>query len=375
MGQPKRVLHVVGAMNIGGTETMLMNLYRNIDRNKVQFDFISFSNEEGYYDKEIINMGGRIINISQPNLLILKTEVSELVEVINKYGPYQVVHAHTLFNSGIAMIAAKKSNIKIRITHAHTTSDNETSLIRKIYVKYMRNVINKNSTYLFACSNEAGKYLFGDKSIHRSNYIFFSNLIDYEKIFNANKDKVIQFKYENNLDDNLVIGHVGTFKEAKNQKFLIEILHYLINENSNIKLLLVGDGSMRKELEDLVRDYDLQENVIFTGIREDVEVMLHCMDIFVFPSTYEGLGLVLLEAQAAGLSCLLSEAIQPEADINLGLIKQLRLSDGVETWGSSILKLSRNGEVDNKTIKNAFEGSNYSTQRCINKLMKIYEID
>lgn len=370
-----KVLHIVGAMNRGGTETMLMNLYRNIDKSKVQFAFISFSKDQAHYDEEIKSMGGRIIYVPQPRILGLNKAVRDLLEVINKYGPYKVVHAHTLFNSGIGMIAAKKANIKIRITHAHTTADNEKSFIRKIYIKYMRSIINKNSTHLLACSDEAGKYLFGEKSTQYSNYIFFSNLIDYKKIFNVNQEKTIQFKRDNDLNDKLVIGHIGTLKIAKNQKFLIEITNYLVNKNHNIKLLLVGEGTMREELECLAKEYKIEEDIIFVGLREDIDVMLSSMDVFVFPSIYEGLGLVLLEAQAAGLPCLVSQAIQPEADINLGLIKQLNLGDGVEKWSNAILEMNNYSKLDKETIQDAFENSDYSTEKCINKLMSIYEID
>ena len=375
MEKPKRVLHVVGAMNRGGTETMLMNLYRNIDRDKVQFDFISFSEEEAHYDKEIENMGGKIIKLPKPSMLKPSKAISDISNTIKKNGPYEVLHAHTLFNSGFAVKAAKKSNIKVRITHAHTTLDNESSLIRKMYIKYMRNIINKNSTNLLACSNEAGKYLFGEDTLNKSNYTFFSNLIDYKSIINTKYEDIEKFKNDNDLNDKLVIGHVGTLKASKNQKFLIEITESLVSQNYNVKLLLVGDGSMRDELESLVSEYGIEENVIFTGVREDVDVILNSMDIFVFPSIYEGLGLVLLEAQAAGLPCLVSEAIQPEADLKMGLVEKLNLSDGIEAWSNKIIEMCNSKKIDKKTIENIFESSDYSTEKCINKLMDIYDIN
>lgn len=375
MEKPKRVLHVVGAMNRGGTETMLMNLYRNIDRDKVQFDFISFSEEEAHYDKEIENMGGKIIKLPKPSMLKPNKAISDISNTIKENGPYEVVHAHTLFNSGFAVKAAKKSHIKVRVTHAHTTLDNESSLIRKIYTKYMRNIINKNSTNLLACSNEAGKYLFGKDILNKSNYTFFSNLIDYKSILNTKYEDIEKFKNDNDLNNKLVIGHVGTLKTSKNQKFLIEITHFLVNQNYNVKLLLVGDGSMRDELESLVNEYGIEENVIFTGVREDVDVILHSMDIFVFPSIYEGLGLVLLEAQAAGLPCLVSEAIQPEADLKMGLVEKLNLRDSIEAWSNKIIEMYDSKKIDKKTIRNAFDSSDYSTEKCINKLMDIYDIN
>ncbi|MEG1410481.1 MAG: glycosyltransferase family 1 protein [Romboutsia sp.] len=375
MKEPIRVLHIVGNMNRGGTETMLMNLYRNIDKNRIQFDFISFDDEEAHYDKEIRRMGGKIIKISKPSLLGFYKSVSEISNIINEYGPYRVVHAHTLFNSGFAIIASKKLGIKIRITHAHTTSDNEENLLRKIYIKYMRSIINRYSTHILACSNEAGRYLFGKDCSKKNNYSFFPNLIDYKNILEVNNEEVTKFKKERNLDDKLVMGHIGTLKQSKNQKFLIEITHFLVSQNYNVELLLVGQGNMKDELERLVKEYGLEENVLFTGVREDIDIMLHSMDIFIFPSIYEGLGLVLLEAQAAGLPCIVSEAIQEEADLGLGLIKQLNLSDGEVKWSEEILQsANEKKDISRNKIKKVFEEHGYSTKKCISKLMQLYHM-
>lgn len=365
----KRVLHIVGAMNRGGTETMLMNLYRNIDRSKVQFDFVSFSKEEAHYDEEIKSLGGKVIKILRAN------SVKELSNVIKDNGPYEVIHAHTLFNSGIAMLAAKKCGVKIRIAHAHTTLDHSSSLVRKIYIKFMRYLINKNSTNTLACSNEAGKYLFGNKEIKKEKYNYFSNLINYNDLLKEPKGEVEVFKEQYNLKNSIVIGHIGTFKESKNQRFLLEITKHMKENNLDVKLLLVGDGGLRVQLENLAKEYDVCDRVKFVGIREDINVMLHSMDVFVFPSIYEGLGLVLLEAQAAGLHCTVSEAIQSEADLGLGLISKLNLSDGVEKWSEEILKVKGMKERDINKINKAFEEKDYSTDKCISKLMKLYNIN
>lgn len=369
-----RVLHIVGQMNKGGTETMLMNIYHNIDRKKIQFDFLIYGREDGYYDEEIRNLGGHIIKIDTPREIGIKNSIDQMSDIIKSYGTYQAVHAHTLFNSGIAMIAAKKNNIKIRISHAHTTSDNEDSIKRKIYISIMRYLINKNSTKLLACSKEAGKYMFGDNVISSKKYSYFQNLIDYDSIFNYSKELVNQFKSQNELNKSIVIGHVGTFKEAKNQKFLLEITKFLKEKNYNVKLLLVGDGNMRAELENIINKYDISENVILTGIRDDVNNLLHCMDVFLFPSKYEGLGLVLLEAQVANLPCIVSEAIQDEADLNIGLFNRLNLDDGIEKWSDKILEIKDLYNINYNEIEESLERNGYSTEKCIYKLQKIYEV-
>lgn len=365
----KRVLHITGPMNRAGTETMLMNIYRNIDREKVQFDFISYSQEEAHYDKEIEELGGKVIKLSSA------TSVKELVNSIKENGPYEVVHAHTLFNSGIAMLAAKKCGIKTRISHAHTTLDNNSSIVRKIYANGMRFLINKYSTQTLACSREAGKYLFGEKEINKSKYSYFPNLINYEELLHKPEREVAKFKEEYNLNDGIVIGHIGTLKESKNHKFLIEIAKYMTEQNIDVKLILVGEGSLRKELEDLARQYNISDRVHILGIREDINVILHSMDVFVFPSIFEGLGLVLLEAQAAGLPCVVSEAIQPEADLGLGLVKSLSLkSDMIDVWSNEVLSLVGKKVNNIEFVKKSFDDSDYSTNKCISKLINIYKI-
>lgn len=371
-----KILHIVGSMGKGGTETMLMNIYRKIDRNKIQFDFLYTTNKETYYDKEIKKLGGNIFRIESLNIFNINKMVNQISDCINKSGPYQAVHAHTLFNCGIAMKAAKKSGVDIRVSHAHTTADNEAGLVRKIYISLMRKLILENSTNLLACSDLAGEYLFGAKNITSDKYTMFPNLISYEKIIDVNYEDVEKFRTENKLQKNdLVIGHIGTFKKSKNQKFLLKIVKTLKEKNKNVKLILVGDGSMRDELENMCKDLDISDRVIFTGTRDDIDVILNSMDVFVFPSTFEGLGLVLLEAQAAGLPCVVSEAIQPEANLKLGLFSKLNLSDGDESWANKIIEVYGKKETDKKKRLDAFDKQGYSTEKCISKLLSIYKID
>lgn len=375
ISSPKRILHVVGAMNRAGTETMLMNIYRNIDRSKVQFDFISYSTEKAHYDEEIERLGGKVIKLSPPSKLGMNKSINEMIEAININGPYDAVHSHTLFNSGIAMLAAKKCNIKIRISHAHTTLDNSESIIRKIYINLMRTLINRNSTDLLACSKEAGKYLFGEKKLSSSKYTYLPNLINYEDILEMPKQEVEEFKNKEGLNQGIVIGHIGTFKDSKNHKFLLEMTKYMKESNIDVNLLLVGDGSLKSGLQNMAKEYNIEDNVKFVGIRDDIPTMLHSMDVFVFPSIFEGLGLVLLEAQASGLPCIVSEAIQPEADLGINLVNKLNLSDGAKKWSEEILKTINKKQNNIEIIKNAFEDKNYSTQKCISKFMNIYKIN
>lgn len=363
---PIRILHVVGAMNRAGTETMVMNIYRNLDRDKVQFDFISYK-QDAHYDDEIKQMGGRIIKLSKTQ------SIKEIYNAIKQYGPYQAVHSHTLFHCGIANVAAKLADVRIRISHAHTTLDRADSFIRKIYIKAMRYIINSFSTSLLACSDEAGRYLFGEKS--KSNFTYFPNMIEYLKFLNEQSKEVNRFKEEKGLKNSIVIGHIGRFIKAKNHIFLLEIIKSVIKKDNSIKLLLVGDGDLRSQIEATAKQKGIHDNIRFVGIRNDIPTILHGMDVFVFPSIYEGLGLVLLEAQASGLPCVVSEAIQPEADLNINLVSRLSLADGADVWADKILELAGKKEKDTKKIVNGFEANGYSLPLGISKLMDIYNIN
>ncbi|MFT4412587.1 glycosyltransferase family 1 protein [Fredinandcohnia humi] len=366
--KPKRILHIVGAMNRAGTETMLMNIYRNIDRKKVQFDFISYNQQDAHYDKEIISLGGRVIKLSKTQ------SIKELFQAIKNNGPYEAIHSHTLFHCGTANIAAKLAGINVRIAHAHTTLDHSNSVIRKMYIRVMRNLIVNFSTHYLACSTQAGKYLFGEKVIRKPNYTFFPNLIDYESFLEIDNDKVKQFKKEAGLEGSKVIGHVGRFIDAKNHKFLLEVLKHLISIDSKIKLLLVGDGDLRQEIEEQAKREDLYNHIKFVGIRSDVSTMLHCMDVFVFPSIYEGLGLVLLEAQASGIPCIVSEAIQPEADLKIDLVSRVRLGEGAIAWANKIQDVMGKKETNIEYIITGFEKNGYEVRKGISKLMDLYQI-
>ncbi len=370
MNKPKvkRILQIVGAMNRAGTETMLMNIYRNIDKEKVQFDFISYSQQDAHYDNEIKSLGGRVIRLSKT------TSIREHVRAIKENGPYEAVHSHTLYHCGIANLAAKLAGIKIRVAHAHTTLDKCDSLTRKLYIRAMRTLIMNNSTHLLACSNEAGKYLFGNSVLKKSNYRFFPNLIDYSNFLMVETEKLNQFKDETSLQKSIVIGHIGRFIESKNHKFLLEIMKCLLKRDPHITLLLVGDGDLKHEIEEIAKMKNLYEKIKFVGIRDDISTMLHSMDVFVFPSIYEGLGLVLLEAQASGLPCIVSEAIQPEADLELGLVTRLNLNDGAEVWAKKILELTNKKETETEKIIGGFKKKDYEITKGISNLMDIYQV-
>lgn len=366
-GKPIRVLHVVGAMNRAGTETMLMNIYRNMDPDKVIFDFISYSELDADYDEEIKQLGGKVIKLKKTQSL------KQLYQAIRKHGPYDVVHAHTLFHCGIANMAAFMAGIKIRIAHAHTTADDDLGVLRKSYIRLMRFMINLFSTHLLACSKGAGKYLFGNENLILEKYTYFPNAIDYSIYLKEPKAAVTKFKVQAGIGNSIVIGHIGRFIDAKNHLFLLKIMKSIIKRDPTIKLLLVGDGDLRQQIEIAAKKESISDNIKFVGIRNDISIMLHSMDIFVFPSKYEGLGLVLLEAQASGLPCIVSEAIQPEANLEIGLVSRLSLADGPEIWADKVIEQASKKEKNQNKVIDSFEAKGYSLTLGILKLMNIYK--
>lgn len=369
----KKILHVVGGMDVGGTETMLMNLYRTVNTN-IQFDFISYYEKEGHYDKEIKALGGQVIITDSPNKIGIIKSIRNLCNIIKEKGPYDVVHAHTLFNCGIAMIAAKLSGVKIRVSHAHTNLELSTNIIKKVYRWCMRKVINLFSTDCIACSDSAGKYLFGENVILSEKYKLLPNYVDYKKYLNCNDTNGIREELGINPDD-IVVGHVGRFVDAKNHKFLIEIINEMVKINKRVKAILVGDGELREETECYAKELGIRDNIYFLGIREDIDRILNNLDIFIFPSIYEGLGLVMIEAQSSGIPCLVSEAIQKEADLEMELVRQINLDNGVDTWAREAFELIKNKGKDKELIINAIKNKGYDLDNIVKTLLDIYKLN
>jgi len=376
----KRVLHIVGNMNMGGTETYLMNIYRNIDREKLQFDFLTYGRigEKDYYEDEIISLGGRVHKLPSISEMGYGGIVKNLRKVLKK-AKYDAVHAHTMYNSGFAMIAAKKENVPIRITHSHTTKkDLSASLKNKIYNKLMRSVINRKMTMCCACSKAAAEVMFTPEAIEKK-YKFMGNSVDFTKYFAVTDEEIANVRKEFGIpEDAKVLGHVGRFGKSKNHSFAVDVFkEYTEKYDNDSYMIFVGDGDkkVRAAVEEKVKEYELSDKVIFTGVRGDVPVIMGAMDVFVFPSVYEGLGIVLLEAQAAGLNCVVSENIQPEADLGIDMVHWINLSDGAEAWADEVHLQINSKVTDREYIKESIENSSFKLEKVVNDFYKIYGVE
>jgi glycosyltransferase involved in cell wall biosynthesis len=330
MSKPIRVLHVVVNMNRGGAETLIMNLYRNIDRSKVQFDFLTC--KEGVFDREIKDLGGTIHRIPYINEVGHFSYLRSLNHFFSNNNDYTIVHSHLNRMSGLVVRAAKKFGIRYCISHSHNTGG-EGGILTKGYKWYSGLFIPSNSDYTFACSQAAAKWLFGSKS---NNAKLLNNGIEPE-MFTYSPDVRIMKLNELGISDQLVIGHVGRFTKQKNHKFLIEVFAEFVKRRPDSTLLLCGDGVLRKEMEKRVNELNIQNKVKFLGVRGDINQLLQAFDLFLFPSLHEGLPVTLIEAQAAGIPCFISDEITKEADLGLNLMKFLKLSS-IDLWVDELEK-------------------------------------
>ena len=333
MGEPIRVLHILQRMEAGGTQALLMNIYRKIDRTKVQFDFLVVYKEKQFYDDEIEKMGGHVYKLSfREDLNLLKFQ-KDLNDFFKKHLEYKIVHCHAYTIGYFCLKAAKRANIPVRIAHSH---NNETVHDMKYLPKlFMQRVFTKNATNLFACSEEAGRYLFKDKS-----FKVLKNAID-SKNFIASTKIRDEIRKELGLDGKFVVGHVGRFHPQKNHDFLIEIFSEIKKKRPDAELVLVGTGPLEENIRNKVAEKELSAYVHFLGNRTDMNRIYQAMDVFVFPCLFEGLGIVAIEAQAAGIPIVCSEGLPPETDIT-PIYCKLMLSDSLEKWADTSLKMSQN---------------------------------
>lgn len=325
-----RVLQVVTIMNRGGEETMIMNYYRNIDRTKVQFDFLVHRAQEGVYEKEIALLGGKVYRacpIRPGNYTKYK---KWLKNFFDEHKEYTVVHSHIQENSGFVLSAAKKAGIKIRVAHSHIAPDGID--YKFIFREYAKLYMNISVTDRFACGEKAGKWLHG-----KENFVVIPNAVD-TNMYHYNQNVRNARRRELGIEDNtVVVGNVARFHPVKNQTFMIDIFKEYQRINPNSILMLVGVGDKLEEVKKKANDLNLSDSVWFMGLRTDINEMLQVMDLFLFPSMLEGLPLSVIEAQAAGLPCLLSDVVTREVGI-IPETKFISLSETPEYWAMEIKK-------------------------------------
>lgn len=344
MDEPIRILNIVGEMSPGGIETLIMNIYRNIDRNKVQFDFMQHSpSYEGSFNDEIEQAGGRIYKMP-----VIKTldhtyywkffdYISALKKFFKEHPEYHVIHGHMTNTAALYMPIAKKyGKVKCCIAHSHLTQARP-GLAGKV-TNILHKPVPKIATDYFACSEMAAHWIFHEKDINQGKVKVIKNGVD-PKRFHYDVDKANKIKKDLGVEGKFVIGNVARFKEEKNHTFQIDIINEIVKQKKDAVLMLVGDGELRPIIEKKVKNLGLENNVKFMGIRSDVPDLMLAMDLFLLPSLYEGLPVVGVEAQAAGLPVVTSTGVTEETDIT-GNVTFLELGMSASTWAKKIIKIN-----------------------------------
>lgn len=331
IGYPYRVLNMFTIMDRGGAETMVMNYYRHIDRTKVQFDFLVHREQRGAYDDEIEALGGRIYRmcpIYPQNFARYKRDIRTF---FLEHPEYKIIHSHMSELGYFVFREAERQGVPVRICHAHNAPNGFDA--KMIVRTYLKKRMMPYLTHLFMCGEASGKWLYGEKN--KSRFLMLNNAIDaVSYIYDLSKRE--EMRRHLGLADELVIGHVGRFNPQKNHSFLIDIFAALLKKEPNAVLLLVGGGEGMSKMQEKAQELGIAEHVRFLGVRSDVADLMQAMDVFVFPSLYEGLGIALIEAQAAGLPCVVSDTIPHEAYLT-DLVDSESLSAPAEKWAEKIL--------------------------------------
>lgn len=332
--EPIRVLHILHSMNRGGTENAIMNYYRNIDRNKVQFDFLLTAPIKCHFDEEITSLGGRVFRIP---LLTAYNPFPYLLGVrrfILSHPEYGIVHSHTSSKSFFPLLIAKLCGVPVRICHSHSTRSEKG--LRGLLRNLLKLPLKLVSTNLFACGYEAAIWLYGKKTVEKGRVTIVPNVIQAKKFDYSEQTRSIIRNQLGISNNTIVLGCAARFSIIKNHSFLISVFNEFHKAIHDSVLLLVGDGELREEIIKQIVSSDLYENVVFTGVVPDVASYEQAMDFFIMPSLYEGLPLSLIEAQISGLKCFASSVITKESDMT-GLVSFLPLEKGSAYWADKII--------------------------------------
>lgn len=365
--EPIRIAQIIGKWVGGGVEAVIMNYYRAMNRGKIQFDFICDEDSTNIPYEEIKSLGGKVILIPPYQKLF---KYQRVLKKILREGNYKIVHSHINALSVFPLRIAKKVGVPIRIAHSHSTT-NKKEWKKNFFKSILKPFSKVYATNYFCCTEHAGRWLFGNKKFENGEIYILNNAINLEKfIYNEKirENKRAELKIDK---DTIVLGHIGRFVEQKNHKFLINIFNEVHKKNINTKLILVGQGPLRKEIEQQIKQLNIEDYVLMLGQRADVNEIYQAFDIFLFPSLYEGLGMVAIEAQAAGNLCIVSTEIPKVAKVTKKM-EFLDLSSPNQRWVDCILSAIDNiGEKSDISI-DEFVNAGYDIKQESIKLEKQY---
>ena len=354
--------------NPGGVESFLINYYRNIDRDKIQFDFLCNSHEAVAYEDELISLGGRTFHITarSKDRTTYKKELEEVFRDQASEWSAIWVNVCSLANIDYLKIA-KRYGIKKRIIHSHN-SQNMDSKLRVFLHKWNKRSIEKYATDFWACSEDAAHWFYSDELMKK--VVVIHNAIDVERMkFDEEKRQTIRKQY--GLENKYVIGNVGRLHFQKNQEFAIEVFNEYHKDYPDSVLVLVGQGEDEGKLKKQVEEHALDDSVIFTGVQKDIQGWLSSFDLFLFPSKFEGLGIAALEAQVNSLPVIASKGVIPEEVKMNDNFEFFDLDAGVQAWGYKIDKLRIKDRLDYEIVKSNFVSNGYDIETEAKKLERL----
>jgi glycosyltransferase EpsF len=373
--ETKRILHIVSSMERGGAETLIMNIYRNLDRSKIQFDFISHSTKKGDYEEEIMKLGGRIFKIPSLGQLGPFSYIKELVKIMSA-NSFIAVHSHTDFQGGFPALAAKICGIKKRICHSHSTNWHKGNrYLEKVMLKILQSIIKFSATDYCSCSKEAAEFLFGENMLNDGKVSILKNGIDVTQFSSLKTNLKKSVFDELGLPGNArVLGHVGRFSNSKNHIFILKILKKLVEEDNCFVALLIGEGPLKESIEKEAQRLGILKNIRLLGVREDIPRLMKAFDVFLFPSQFEGFGIVALEAQCAGTPCVISNTVPKTTDMGLGLTSYVSLDKGLDIWCSEVKEALNKERPDNRLINEEISKRGYNIQNNVNDWIDLYGV-
>lgn len=371
----QKILIITGRMDVGGIENQLMHLLRQADKEAFQIDFTS-TIPDGYYRAEIEALRGKYIQIPPMSHRNPLPYCRALYRVM-KDGQYDIVHSHELFHSGIVLLVAKIAGVPCRIAHAHNWQDHSgdgerRSTLRSIYNHVMRQLILRCSTRQIACSTLAGKFLYGEKTLATENYHLVFNSVDTEK----HLDRYDQRESGEFCGDGWAnVLQVGRVTKVKNQLFLTEIAKIWKKQGKQIRILCAGNGDddYLQAVHRAIAENGLESHIQMLGVREDIDVLMRKASAFVLPSQYEGMPLVLIEAQASGLPCVVADTFSREVDFGLGRVRWLNLEAGAEIWAEAIETAIAQGRALKEDVIRIVAEKGFDSREFARKLCQIYE--
>lgn len=359
-----RILHMVSSLEMGGAQTMIMSIYRMMDKSKIQFDFVVDVEEESCFAEEIKAAGGKIFKLPKFNGRNWKIIQQAWKDFFTKHPEYRILHSHVRSYASIFIPVAKKCGVKT-IIHSHNTSNGKG--IEAIGKSLLQFPLRFQADYFFGCSEMAGRWLFGERVVQSDRFYMVKNAVDLDRF--AFKDSVRnQIREELGADkDTLLLGHIGRFHEQKNHRFLIKLFHELLQRRPNAKLILLGDGELKNDIAQLVQELALSARVIMLGVKDDVEKYMWAMDAVLLPSLHEGLPVVIVEAQASGLTSFVSDAVTHEVGFT-DLVHYLPITKGTDPWVEALNQY----RPERKDVSAQIEEHGYSVKNSAEWLYGFY---